>query len=157
MQLKGQEKNALKGHLMEIGELADRSGCPVETIRYYEPIGPLMQPDRAANNYRTYTERHSEPLAFIHHCRESAVFLDEIRVLLNFWDQLQAGCARVNDLLDKHIVHVVERIKALTILEVQLHELRSRCVVDDTAGSCAILRALGTEPGSDSVARRGHV
>ncbi|MEH6435075.1 Cd(II)/Pb(II)-responsive transcriptional regulator [Massilia sp. DD77] len=131
---------------MKIGELAERSGCLVETIRYYERIGLLMPPERAMNNYRTYNERHSERLLFIRHCRALDMTLDEIRTLLDFRDDPQVRCVGVNELLDKHIGHVVERIRALTALEAQLRELRSRCVVADTTRSCAILHALGTEP-----------
>jgi Cd(II)/Pb(II)-responsive transcriptional regulator len=130
---------------MKIGKLAERSGCLVETIRYYERIGLLMPPERAANNYRTYTERHAERLSFIRHCRALDMTLDEIRVLLDLRDHPQQECAGVNDLLDKHIGHVVERIRALTALETQLRKLRGRCVATDTTSACAILRALGTE------------
>lgn len=142
---------------MKIGELAERSGCLVETIRYYERIGLLMPPERAANNYRTYTKRHSDRLSFIRHCRALDMSLDEIRMLLDFRDRPQVPCAGVNDLLDKHIGHVVERIEALTFLEQQLRELRSRCVVDDTTGSCAILHALATEAIGEGTTQRGHV
>lgn len=130
---------------MKIGELAERSGCLVETIRYYERIGLLMPPKRTGNNYRSYEEQHSERLSFIRHCRTLDMTLDEIRVLLVFRDHPQNECAGVNDLLDSHIVHIAERIRALTTLEAQLRSLRSRCVKADTASSCAILRALGTE------------
>jgi Cd(II)/Pb(II)-responsive transcriptional regulator len=141
---------------MKIGELAERSGCLVETIRYYERIGLLMPPERAMNNYRTYNERHSERLLFIRHCRALDMTLDEIRTLLDFRDRPQVECAGVNDLLDKHIGHVVERIQALTALEAQLRELRGRCVVADTTSSCAILRALGAEGSCDASAHRVH-
>ncbi|MDK6079470.1 Cd(II)/Pb(II)-responsive transcriptional regulator [Massilia varians] len=130
---------------MKIGELAERSGCLVETIRYYERIRLLMPPERSANNYRTYNERHADRLSFIRHCRALDMTLDEIRVLLDLRDHPQQECVGVNDLLDKHIGHVVERIRALTSLEAQLRDLRGRCVVTDTTSSCAILRALGTE------------
>lgn len=130
---------------MKIGELAERSSCLVETIRYYERIGLLMPPERAMNNYRTYNERHSERLQFIRHCRALDMTLDEIRTLLDLRDNPQVECAGVNELLDKHIGHVVERIQALTTLEAQLRDLRGRCVVADTTSSCAILHALGTE------------
>jgi Cd(II)/Pb(II)-responsive transcriptional regulator len=128
---------------MKIGELAERSGCPVETIRYYERIGLLMPPDRSSNNYRSYHERHSERLQFVRHCRALDMTLDEIRVLLDFRDHPGQDCHGVNDLLDKHIGDVVERIAALSALETQLRQLRSRCVVTDTTSACAILRALG--------------
>lgn len=130
---------------MKIGELAERSGCQVETIRYYERIGLLMPPERSSNNYRTYKEQHSERLLFIRHCRTLDMTLDEIRVLLEFRDRPDQDCIGVNDLLDKHIAHVVERIAALSALEEQLRHLRARCVTTDAASSCAILNALGTE------------
>ena len=130
---------------MKIGELAERSGCLVETIRYYERIGLLMPPARSTNNYRAYSERHFDRLSFIRHCRALDMTLDEIRVLLELRDHPQQECAGVNELLDKHIGHVVERIRALTALEAQLRELRGRCVVNDTTSTCAILLALGTE------------
>lgn len=130
---------------MKIGELAERSGCLVETIRYYERIGLLMPPERAVNNYRTYNERHSERLLFIRHCRALDMTLDEIRTLLNFKDDPQVECAGVNELLEKHIADVFERIQGLTALEAQLRELRARCIVADTTSSCEILRALSIE------------
>jgi DNA-binding transcriptional MerR regulator len=34
---------------MRIGEVAKRSGVPVKTIRYYEEIGVLAEPERTAS------------------------------------------------------------------------------------------------------------
>ena len=36
---------------MNIGDVAERSGLPAKTIRYYEDIG-LIRPRRGANGYR---------------------------------------------------------------------------------------------------------
>lgn len=130
---------------MKIGELAERSGCLVETIRYYERIGLLMPPERSLNNYRAYDEQHAERLLFIRHCRALDMTLDEIRVLLDFRDRPEQNCDGVNDLLDKHIGHVVERIATLSALEGQLRNLRSRCLATDRTSACEILHALGTE------------
>jgi len=140
---------------MKIGELADRSGCLVETIRYYERIGLLKAPERAANNYRRYDERHSERLSFIRHCRALDMAIDEIRVLLNLRDHPEQECAGVNELLDRHISLVVERIHALSALEAQLRTLRGRCISNDTTESCAILRALGADPVAPDGQRTG--
>ena len=130
---------------MKIGELAQRSGCLVETIRYYERIGLLPPPERSPNNYRVYTERHAERLSFIRHCRALDMTLDEIRVLLELRDRPEQDCMGVNELLDKHITHVAERIAALSALEKQLKDLRGCCVAVDVTRSCAILHALGRE------------
>lgn len=137
---------------MKIGELAVRSGCLVETIRYYERIGLLTPPERSANNYRSYNETHSERLSFIRHCRALDMSIDEVRILLNFREHPEQECAGVNQLLDKHIAQVLERIEALSALESQLRELRGRCVVSDRSDSCAILRALGTDSGNAALA-----
>ncbi len=39
---------------MRIGEVANRSGVPIKTIRYYEEIGVLPEPRRSASKYRDY-------------------------------------------------------------------------------------------------------
>jgi len=137
---------------MKIGELAERSGCLVETIRYYERIGLLAPPERSSNNYRAYNEQHAERLLFIRHCRALDMTLDEIRTLLNFRDRSEQNCIGVNELLDKHIGHVVDRIRSLSALEKQLRELRSRCLATDSTGACEILQALGGNDVSSEVA-----
>jgi MerR family mercuric resistance operon transcriptional regulator len=38
----------------QIGELSRRTGCNIETIRYYERIGMLPPPPRSASRYRLY-------------------------------------------------------------------------------------------------------
>jgi len=130
---------------MKIGELAERSSCLVETIRYYERIGLLPPPERSLNNYRSYTHQHSERLSFIRHCRALDMTLDEIRVLLDLREHPEQDCLGVNELLEKHIAHVAERIAALSALEKQLKGLRSCCVAVDSTRSCAILHVLGTD------------
>ena len=55
---------------MKIGELASQAGCGVETVRYYERVGLLPPPARAAqNNYRHYQGHHLQQLLFIRRCR----------------------------------------------------------------------------------------
>ena len=62
---------------MRIGELAQRSGVAVETIRYYEAQGLLPAPLRLDNNYRNYTRKHLARLHFIRHCRLLDMSLEE--------------------------------------------------------------------------------
>ena len=67
---------------MKIGILAEATGTPVETIRFYEREGLLPPPARAENNYRMYLPVHVERLAFVRQCRNLDMTLDEIRALL---------------------------------------------------------------------------
>ena len=63
---------------MRIGELAQRSGVAVETIRYYEAQGLLPARPRSDNNYRNYTRKHPARLHFIPPCRLTHIILREI-------------------------------------------------------------------------------
>ncbi len=48
-----------------IAEVAERSGFPAATLRYYERVGLLPEPSRTAAGYRDYDDRTLERLAFI--------------------------------------------------------------------------------------------
>jgi Cd(II)/Pb(II)-responsive transcriptional regulator len=112
---------------LKIGELAKLTGCLVETIRYYEREGLLLEPARSEGNYRLYTNVHIERLQFILHCRSLDMTREEIRNLLKFRDAPDENCSQVDALLDEHIVHVSNRIKQLRFLQQDLRKLRSLC------------------------------
>lgn len=131
----------MKQHL-KIGELASRSGCIVETVRFYEKERLLPAPTRTAGNYRLYTEAHVERLSFIRHCRSLDMTLEEIRSLLTFQDAPESDCGEVNRVLDRHIAHVALRIAELKGLQKQLKELRSLCSITRATKDCQILQEL---------------
>jgi Cd(II)/Pb(II)-responsive transcriptional regulator len=126
---------------MKIGELAVRAGCDVQTVRFYEREGLLDAPVRDASGYRRYAQAHLAQLQFIRHCRSLDIPLPEVRQLLEFAAAPDESCAHVDALLDEHIAHVQQRLKALRALEKQLVALRSRCD-GDTSHSCAILESF---------------
>lgn len=127
---------------MKIGELAQRSGCEVVTVRYYEQEGLLPKPPRSAGNYRIYNEQHVERLRFLRHCRSLDMTLNEVRALLALRDQPNHGCDDVNTLLESHIAKVEERIDSLQQLKQQLQSLLYRCSGDHSIGTCEIIRGL---------------
>lgn len=129
---------------LKIGELAKRTGCLVETIRYYEHEGLLLEPARSEGNYRLYTAIHLERLQFIRHCRALDLTLEEIRNLLRFRDAPDENCMKVNALLDEHIEHVSNRIKELKLLQKNLRGLRSQCEQARAIKDCRIIQSLGS-------------
>jgi len=139
---------------LKIGDLARRTGSPVETIRYYEREKLLPAPMRSGGNYRLYGAAHVERLQFIRHCRSLDMTLDEIRVLLSFRDAPDASCDAVNALLDQHIAHVANRLRELQELQTQLTALRSRCQTAHAARDCEILQSLGSADGGVPAHRR---
>jgi Cd(II)/Pb(II)-responsive transcriptional regulator len=131
---------------MKIGELARRTGCLAETIRYYEREGLFPKPARSEKNYRLYDAGHLERLVFIRNCRTLEMSLGEIAALLRIKDQSGQDCGEVNALLDEHIGHVTDRIEKLQLLKAQLTALREQCTHTLPVTDCAILKELSGPP-----------
>jgi Cd(II)/Pb(II)-responsive transcriptional regulator len=129
---------------VRIGDLAGSTGTAVETIRFYEREGLIPAAQRADNNYRVYTAAHAERLAFIRHCRNLDMTLDEIRTLLRLRDAPLQDCGEVNALLDQHIGHVTHRIRELRTLQKDLKALRAKCRAPHAMAQCGILSELDT-------------
>ena len=127
---------------IKIGELAKSTGATVETIRYYEKERLLPEPSRSSGNYRLYNEAHIERLQFILHCRTLDMTLDEVRILLEYWDEPDKDCGNVNNLLDEHIRTVEIRMNELEQLKKHLTALRQKCMSETSAKSCGILNTL---------------
>ncbi|MFU0842370.1 MAG: HTH merR-type domain-containing protein [Burkholderia sp.] len=129
---------------MRIGELAQRTGHSVETIRYYEKLGLLPEAKRLDNNYRTYGELHEARLDFIRRCRSLGIGLEEIRSLI---ESIEAntpdGAERAHALIHRHLQLVEEQMKELRHLKKSLSDLEKSCSGHhDNCVSCGIIRTL---------------
>ena len=60
-----------------IGDLAKATEAKVVTIRYYERIGLLPEPERTAGNYRSYSASHLGRLSFIRRARDLGFAAEE--------------------------------------------------------------------------------
>lgn len=60
---------------MRIGELADNVGVNTKTVRYYESIGLMPEPDRTRSGYRDYGPDALERLQFIRDAQASGLTL----------------------------------------------------------------------------------
>ena len=143
---------------MRIGELAQASGTPIETIRFYEREGLLPAAPRTEGNYRIYTPQHAERLGFIRQCRNLDMTLDEIRALIALRESPAQDCGEVNALLDEHIGHVAQRIRELRALEKELKSLRARCATPHSLSECGILTGIDRAAAAPlAPTRRRHV
>jgi len=127
---------------IKIGELAKRTDCSIQTIRFYEKEGVLPAPTRSDGNYRLYNEDHIERLRFIRHCRMLDMTLSDVSTLIKYRDTPNTGCEEVNVFLDQHIDAVQTRLEELAQLKLHLLTLRRQCNQPVSAASCGILRAL---------------
>jgi MerR family copper efflux transcriptional regulator len=83
---------------MNIGTVAERSGVPPKTIRYYETIGLIAAADRRANGYRAYSSADMQTLNFIKRARGLGFSVEELRGLLDLWRDKRRSNADVKAL-----------------------------------------------------------
>lgn len=130
---------------MKIGDLAHKSGCSVQTIRYYEKRGLIISPERTASNYRDYSDAHLQQLLFTKRCRALKLSLAEIHALCDLRTQPEDNCQAVTKLIDQHLTEVESQINELHSLKLQLAELRTQCSNAKTVSQCGILKTLSTD------------
>ncbi len=112
---------------MKRGELAKKVGCNIETVRYYEQIGLLPNPPRAANGHRIYSEKLERRLIFIIRSRDLGFSIAELYGLLGLVDHHNYTCGEVKDLTNAHLQTVRTKIADLQNLEASLAGMVSKC------------------------------
>ena len=126
---------------LPIGELSKRTGCNIETIRYYERIGLLRAPARTEGKFRRYSVNELRRLAFIRRARGLGFTLDEVRALLGFAENRARSCADVRDLAAAHLKDVRAKIADLRKMERVLGEMIQECA-DGTLPECPLIESL---------------
>lgn len=131
-----------KGQRLAIGELSERTGVNIETVRYYEKIGLVAPPARTEGGHRAYEQAHVARLTFIRRARELGFTLDEVRSLFKLVDGGHAyTCAHVQAVTVEHLGDVRRKIRDLKRLERTLSGIVSRCG-GGTVPECPIVEAL---------------
>ena len=127
---------------IQIGELSRRTGCNIETIRYYERIALMREPARSSGHYRLYETADVRRLQFIRRARELGFHLDAVRALLKLSENDGRGIsADVRELAEGHLAEVRAKIASLQAMERVLADAVRCCAAGETAG-CPIIDAL---------------
>jgi MerR family mercuric resistance operon transcriptional regulator len=126
---------------MSIGAVSGRTGCSIETIRYYERIGLLPRPIRSAGGHRIYGPEQERRLNFVIRCRDLGFALQEVRDLLRLVDHGQYSCADVRRMTVNHLDEVRAKLRDLRKLERSLARYVDECRGGVTP-DCPIINAL---------------
>lgn len=130
-----------RGGKLTIGDLSRRTGCKVQTIRYYEQIGLLPEPERSSGNQRLYSPAHSDRLAFVRHARELGFPLEAIRELLSLADQPFQSCEAADAIARTQLGLVETRIARLQSLKQELERMVEQCHGGKIA-DCRVIEVL---------------
>jgi len=127
---------------MKIGEVAERSGVPAKTIRFWEDHRLLPAPARTPAGYREFDPAILERLAFIRHAQAAGLTLEHIRQVLDIRDDGQPPCVHVAGLIARRLAEVEARLAELARARDQLAALAARAAAQDPAdcyGYCSII------------------
>jgi DNA-binding transcriptional MerR regulator len=78
---------------MHIGELAERTGLSLRTIRHYDDVGLLPATARTDGGFRVYSEDDFERLMVIKQMKPLGFSLEEMAEILELFSQQDAGAA----------------------------------------------------------------
>ena len=126
---------------LNIGSVAEATGLPPKTIRYYESIGLVGPARRTGGNYRLYDERDVTTLRFIERARRLGFSLKEVAELLTLWRDRHRASADVRRLAEAQIRRVDTRLSELQDRRRSLQHLMERCHGDGRP-DCPILDEL---------------
>ncbi|MBX6763592.1 MAG: heavy metal-responsive transcriptional regulator [Rubrobacteraceae bacterium] len=113
---------------MRIGELAKRLDLNPQTIRYYERIGLLPEPERTDSGYRMYGEEDEARLRFVKNARGVGLTLGEVREVLAFHERGEVPCSYVTEVIARRAEEVERRIAELTEFKARLDVLYERAL-----------------------------
>jgi MerR family copper efflux transcriptional regulator len=106
----------------QIGEVVDRVGLSVRTVRYYEEIGLVTPSDRTAGGFRLYTDSDIERLQLAKHLKPLGFSLDEMRELLDLHERLHSRGGRIaNKERDRLTAYAQDARRRCDELRKQLH------------------------------------
>ena len=104
--------------LMQIGDVAARTGLSLRTLRFYEEAGLVEPSERSAGGFRLYSEAECTRIDFIKRLKPLGFSVEEVRELMELLDKV--GSANFGDPARDRLTAFVE------IAEVQCRLLRTQ-------------------------------
>lgn len=142
---------------LTIGAVAERTGCSVPTIRYYEEIGLLPAADRKPGGHRIYSDADLQRLTFIRRCRDFGFPIEQVRTLVGLIEDPSRDCGVARDLAQTHLDAVREKLDELRALERTLVGFVESCnaaCAGGPASRCTIVDDLSSGPSTASSCSR---
>lgn len=97
---------------MQIGELAERTGLSLRTIRHYDDIGLLKPSGRSEGGFRLYTQPDLERLLLIRRMKPLGFSLEDMVDLLQIMEARATsgeGLADVDERLARYRAEAIEQ------------------------------------------------
>lgn len=125
---------------LTISKLAGEVGTSSDTLRYYERIGLLPEPDRTPAGYRLYGLEAVERVHFIKRAQRFGLRLEEIGELLAIRERGLCPCGRTRRMLEDKVSGLTEEMAALQRLRNDIQEMLDERlpVTEDQGWQCGL-------------------
>ena len=127
---------------LTIGKLAKQTEVTIETIRHYQRIGLLTEPEKPQDGYRYYSDDAITRIRFIKRAKQAGFSLKEITTLLSLDG---AHCEDIRQLAEQKCQQIDQQIMDLTALRQVLGTLVNDCQQTASSARCAILDAFSDD------------
>lgn len=112
---------------MKIGQVAERSGVSVDTVRFYERRGVLAEPDRLPSGYRVYQDEAVERIRLTKSLQALGMTLDEVIDALDAVDEGDVECVDERWRLEVVLKRLDEEMNRLTNLRKEVERHLAAC------------------------------
>lgn len=125
---------------LTIGAFAKAAGVNVETIRFYQRKGLLLEPERPYGSIRRYCGADVARVKFVKSAQRLGFSLDEISQLLKLQDGTH--CSEASELAAQRLADVQAKLNDLIKIEAALLKLVGECRAHEGRVSCPLIAAL---------------
>lgn len=115
--MRASSSTTTSGALVQIGEVATRTGLSLRTIRHYEDVGLLPVTQRTAGGFRLYEQATIDRLLVIRQMKPLGFSLEEMGEVLGVYDRLAEPSALIEDEradLAEQLASYEQRVRAKT-------------------------------------------
>lgn len=128
--------------LLNIGQVAKRTGVTVETVRFYEKQGLIADPQRSDAGYRQYPLETVKRVRFIQHAKDVGFTLKDIGELLALRQESGTSCTDIKLRATQKIEEVDQKIRDLNRIRDALGRMVMKCSGRGALSQCPILEEL---------------
>ena len=130
---------------LTIGQVARAARVGVETVRFYEREGLVVEPARRPSGYRQYPPDAVRRIRFIRRAKDLGFTLKEIGELLSLRVKASTTCADVRAMAGAKIRDIERRIAEFSRIRDVLLRLARTCRGKGPTSECPILDMLDEE------------
>ena len=131
----------MMGKMMNISDVAKKTGLTSKAIRFYEQKGLVTPPLRGENGYRSYNQQHLNELTLLRQARQVGFNLEECGELVNLFNDPARHSADVKARTLQKVAEIERHISELQAMRTQLLTLAEACPGDE-GSDCPILDNL---------------